>query len=243
MERVHMDIFIMDNCNFLSLIDSFSKHLQLYYMKTKNLADVQKALTKYFVSFGIPKLIVTDHECTFQSIQFRHFITQAGSSLAFASSSESNGQIERAHSTIIEIFNSNKHKFENMGTKSIINLSVALYNNSVHSSTSFTPNEVIFNNNNNVNPIDIANNAQEVFKEVKINMYKAQQRQRKQNPNREDPPELSEDQEVFVIPNIRSKREPRAKEARAHNITHKTFMNDRNIKRHKSKIKRLKKTS
>lgn len=90
-----------------------------------------------------------------------------------------------------------------MGTKSIINLSVALYNNSVHSSTSFTPNEVIFNNNNNVNPIDILNNSKEVYKEVKINMYKAQQRQRKQNPNREDPPELSEDQEVFVIPNIR----------------------------------------
>lgn len=243
MERVHMDIFIIDQCNFLSLIDSFSKHLQLFYMKTKNLNDVQKALTKYFVSFGIPKLIITDHETTFQSIQFRNFITQAGSSLAYASSSESNGQVERAHSTIIEIFNSNKHKFANMGTKSIVKLSVALYNNSVHSSTSFTPNEIIFNNNNNVNPIDIITNAEKVFREARINMHKAQGKQRKQNQNREDPPEIEENQEVFVIPNIRSKREPRANEAKAHNVTSKTFMNERNIKRHKSKIKRLKKSS
>lgn len=242
LERVHMDIFIIDSCNFLSLIDSFSKHLQLFYMKTKNLTDVQKALTKYFASFGIPKLIVTDHETTFQSIQFRNFITQAGSCLAYAASSESNGQIERVHSTIIETFNSNKHKFNNVNTKSMIKIAVALYNNSVHSSTSFTPNEIIFNNNNNSNPIDIVRNAEKIFREARINMQKSQDKQRKHNSIKEDPPEIEENQEVFVIPNIRKKLDPRAKETIAQNVTERTFQNTKNIKRHKNKIKRLKKT-
>lgn len=242
MERVHMDIFIMDSCNFLSLIDSFTKHLQLYNMKTKNLTDVQKALTKYFVSFGIPKLIVTDHETTFQSIQFRNFVNQAGSSLAYASSSEANGQIERAHSTIIEIFNSNKHKFDNLGTKSMIKLSVALYNNSVHSATSFTPNELLFNNNNNTNPIDIVEKANKLFTDARINMYKAQIKLRKQNGDKEDPPVFEENQTVYVIPNIRTKQEPRAKETKTHDVKHKTFRNERSIKRNKNKIKRIKKT-
>lgn len=130
-----------------------------------------------------------------------------------------------------------------MGTKSIVKLAVALYNSSVHSSTSFTPNEIIFNNNNNTNPIEIINNAEKVFREARINMYKSQNKQRSQNHSREDPPPIEENQEVFIIPNIRSKREPRANETKAHDVGYKTFLNERNVKRHKGKIKRVKKSS
>lgn len=60
-----MVIFVTHRLIF-ETVRGHAQIIQLYYMKTNNLADVQKALTKYFVSFGIPKLIVTDHECTFQ---------------------------------------------------------------------------------------------------------------------------------------------------------------------------------
>lgn len=241
LERVHMDIFIIDKCSFLSLIDSFSKHLQMISLKSKNLTHVQKALGKYFSSFGVPKEIITDHETTFQSIQFRNFLSQLGSQIRYAASSESNGQIERAHSTIIEIFNTNKNKFRGMGTKSIVKVSVALYNNSVHSSTQYTPNEILFNQNNIVNPEQIIKDAQQLFLKAKMNMDKAQKQMLNRNINKENPPIIEEGKEVFVIPNIRTKTQPRANKTNANEVNDKTFRNNNNIKRHKNKIKRLKK--
>lgn len=241
LERIHMDIFIMDKCYFLSLIDSFSKHLQMIYLKSKNLIHVQKALAKYISHHGVPKTIITDHESTFLSIQLRSFLAELGTVLQYAASSESNGQIERTHSTIIEIFNTNKHKFKGMGTKSIIQLSVALYNDTVHSATKFTPNEIIFNQNNIVNPEAVLKNAQELFVKTKQNIINSMEKLVKQNVNKEDPPPLEEGQEVFVIPNIRTKTQPRANKTNANRVSSKTFKNNRNIKRHKNKIKRVKK--
>lgn len=240
-DRVHMDIFIIDHCSFLSLIDSFSKHLQMFYLKSKNIIHVQKALGKYFSCFGVPATIVTDHETTFRSIQIRNFLAQLGSNLEYASCSESNGQIERTHSTIIEIFNTNKHKFRGMHTRSVIKLSIALYNNSVHSSTKFIPNEILFNRNNIRNPEEVLGNAQKIFLEAQMNLKKAQNNQTKQNSSKEEAPQLDENQEVFVIPNIRTKSQPRAIQTTARNITEKTFKNTQDTKRHKRKIKRLKK--
>lgn len=240
MERVHMDIYIINKLSFLSLVDAFSKHLQMVYLRTKNLTNVQKALSKYFSNFGVPQEIITDHETTFRSIQLKNFLDQLGTQLHFAASSESNGQIERTHSTITEIFNSNKHKFPGMHTKSILKLSVALYNDSVHSATKYKPNEILFNQNNVQDPEQIVGKAQEIFLSAIKNLGKASANQTKQNDNREEPPVLQVDQEVFVIPNVRKKTEPRAKPTKAHDVQCKTFKNSNNVKRHKSKIKRLK---
>lgn len=242
LDRVHMDIFIIDHCSFLSLVDSFSKHLQMFHLKSKNLIHIQKTLSKYISIFGVPPTIITDHETTFRSIQIRNFLAQLGSNLEYASCSESNGQVERTHSTIIEIFNTNKHKFRGMHTKSMIKVSVALYNNTIHSATKFTPNEIMFNNNNVRNPDEILGNAQKLFLEAKVNMHKAQHSQCKQNQKKEEAPQLNENQQVFVTPNIRTKTQPRAKETIVHNVTEKTFKNQTDTKRHKRKIKRLKQT-
>lgn len=128
-----------------------------------------------------------------------------------------------------------------MGTKSIIKLSVALYNNTVHSSTKFTPNEVLFNQSNVKDPEEVLKNAQEIFLKTKLNIEKTQNKIVKLNEGKEDPPFIEPDRKVFVIPNIRTKTQPRANPTVASNIKEKTFVNSNNIKRHKSKIKRLKK--
>ena len=240
LDRLHMDIFSIDKCNFLSLVDAFSKHAQLIPMDTKNLIDVKNALAQYFCTFGNPREIITDHETTFRSIQLREYLDNIGTCLKYASSSESNGQVEKTHSTIIETLNTNKHKFPNLDTPALIQLTVSLYNSSVHSSTGYTPNEVLFNQNNIANRPDIDNNAQEIFTKVRKNLDKAKARQEKQNKFKEEPPDLNENQEVFVKPNLRKKLEPRAKKTIAQKVTDRTFENSRNIKRHKNKIKRLK---
>lgn len=242
-DRVHMDIFIINDVSFLSLIDSFSKHLQMFFIKSKNITQIQKALGKYFTTFGAPKSIVTDHEPTFRSIQLKSFLEQLGTKIEFASSSESNGQIERVHSTIIEIFNCNKYKFKGMQTKSIVKVAVSLYNDSVHSSTKFKPNEIVFNQNNINNPEELIAQTQKIFLETKVNLEKAQQHQLKHNSSREDPPHLNEGQSVFVKQNTRRKTQARAIKTNVNDVQEKTFRNRLGTKRHKNKIKRLKKQS
>ena len=73
-------------------------------------------------------------------------------------------------------------------------------------------------------------------------MQKAQNKMMKQNKNKENPPNLEEDQVVHLKPNIRKKKtDPRGNEAIAREITQKTFKINNNIKRNKNKIKRIKK--
>lgn len=74
LDRVHMDIFQINRHNFLSLVDSFSKHAQMIFMETKNLTDVRSALASYFGTYSTPRKIVTDHETTFMSLQLKSFL-------------------------------------------------------------------------------------------------------------------------------------------------------------------------
>lgn len=239
-DRIHMDIFQINKHNFLSLVDSFSKHAQMIFMETKNLTDVKNALAQYFSTYGTPRKIITDHETTFMSLQLKGYLDALNVELAYASCSESNGQVEKTHSTIIEIINTNKYKFPNLDTPALVCLAISLYNNSIHSATKFSPNEIIFNNNNIVNPNQIDDNRRKLYKKVKSNIEKARTSQTNRNKDKEDPPNLEDKQEVFLIPNIRKKLDPRAKPTNANKVTDKTFENNNKVKRHKNKIKRLK---
>lgn len=241
LDRVHMDIFAIDRTSYLSMVDSFSKHAQMIQMETKNLAHVKNAIAQYVSSFGVPREIVTDHETIFRSIQLKNFLDSVGTALNYASCSESNGQVEKTHSTIIEIINTNKHKFPHLETSALVQLAIALYNCTIHSSTNYTPNEIMFNRNNIANPRDI-NEAKEIFTEVKKNLEKASKNQLKQNIRKEEPPIINDKESVFVIPNIMKKLDPRATKTNANQITDQTFKNTKNVKCHKNKIKRLKKS-
>lgn len=243
LERVHIDIFSINKNSFLSIIDAFSKHLIMIPINTKNLIDVTNALTKYFTLFGIPNNIVSDHETTFQSAQFKEYLNKLNVKIEYASSSESNGQIEKTHTTIIEIFNSNKQKLVNPNTSAAIELSVALYNNSVHSATGFTPNEILFNQNNLINPAEIQAQANCIFQKVKENLETTAKKMEQRNEVKEKPPDLTENQVVFLKPNIRTKTQPRGLEVKVQDVTFKTFRTGRNVKRNKNKMKRLKKTN
>jgi len=241
LDRVHMDIYIINKCSFLSIIDSFTKHLQMMYLKNKNIVQVQKKLATYFSIIGLPKEIITDHETTFMSVQLKSFLSSLGVLLQYASCSESNGQIEKTHCTITEIINTNKYKYEGADTRSLTKIAVTLYNNSVHTATKFTPNELLFNNSNSVNPPEISGKAQILFATAYKNMTKAAKRQTNNNDSKCAPPTLEEREAVFIMPNIRTKMQPRATKLIVRNVLDKTFENARGVKRHKQKIKRLKK--
>lgn len=240
--RVHMDIFGIDKHNYLSLICAFSKHLYLIEIPTRNVIDIQNALSQYFLHFGTPKMLVCDHEASFTSIQLKSFLSELGIRLEFASSSESNGQIEKTHSTIIEMFNTNKHKFPELNSPEIIALVIALYNETVHSATSFKPNEIIFNQRNIVHPCDVSQAAQNIFLKVKNHLEKSKTNMTKYNDSKESPPEIKANDDVFIKKATRKKVDPRFTVSKCLANNDKTITIKRNVKRNKNKLKRLKNT-
>lgn len=237
--RVHMDIFGIDKHNYLSLICAFSKHLYLVEIPTRNVIDIQNALSQYFLHFGTPKILICDHEASFTSIQLKSFLCELGIELKFASSSESNGQIEKTHSTVIEMFNTNKHKFTELNSPEIIALVVALYNETVHSATSFKPNEIIFNQRNIVQPGDVAQAAQNIFVKVRNCLDKTKTNMTKYNDIKEHPPEIRVNDNVYIKKATRKKIDPRFTESKCLANNDQTIMIKRNVKRNKNKVKRL----
>lgn len=156
LDRVHMDIFQINRHNFLSLVDC-----------EKRTGNVRSALASYFGTYSTPRKIVTDHETTFMSLQLKSFLDALNVEIEYASCSDSNGQVEKTHSTIVEIINTNKYKFPNIDTKALVSLAISLYNDSIHSATKFSPKEIIFNNSNLIDPNHIEENAQLLYKKVK----------------------------------------------------------------------------
>lgn len=168
-----MDIFVIDKNNYLSLICAFSKHFHLIPIATRNTLDIQNALTTYFAIFRTPETIVCDHEASFTSIQSKGFLSNLGVQLEFASSLESNGQIEKTHSTIIELFNTNKHKYPELHSPEMLNIICSIYNETIHSATWFSRNEIVFNQRNVVNPTEIAEASQKIFDNAIVHLNKA----------------------------------------------------------------------
>ena len=209
LERIHMDIFGIDKNYFLSFVCAFSKHLQLIKIESRNTIDIQSGLTRYISTFGTPRKIVCDHECSFRSIQLRGFLDSLEIELEFASSSEYNGQVEKTHSTIIEIFNTNKQKFTSLNTADIIQLTVSLYNNSVHSATNFTPNEIVFHQTNTLDPRIIMTQAKEIFDKVICNLEKAKKTMENNNEKKEEPPTIQKGNGVLYKKGVRKKLDPR----------------------------------
>lgn len=238
-DRVHIDIFGIDKHNYLSLICAFSKHLQMIEIPSRNLTDIQQALSQYIRTFGAPKKIICDHEAAFTSLQLKAFLANLGTDIEFASSSESNGQIEKTHSTIIEIYNTNKHKFEGQSSPEIVAIATALYNNSVHSATSFKPNEIVFNQRNNIDPEQIAEEAKDLYAKVTNQLIKSAKTMTKHNPEREDPPNFAENTDIFIKKTTRKKLDPRFTETKCLKNNEHSVAIKRNVKRNKNKLKRI----
>ena len=240
---IFSDIFGIDKHYYLSLICAFSKHLQLIEIPSRNLTDIKGALAKYFSNYSPPKKLICDHEAAFTSIQLRDFLVNFGTNIEFASASESNGQVEKTHSTIIELYNTNKHKFNNLTSPEIINCITSLYNDTVHSATSFTPNEIVFNQQNIEEPAQIAENTGKLFKTVTKNLQKASQKMTKYNSSKELPPMVTQNQDIYVKKITRKKLDPRFTAAKCLGDNNKTIKINRNVKRHKNKLRRTRRNN
>lgn len=247
LEIVHMDIFISQPSIFLSAVDKFSRFGTLIPIKSRSIPDLRKALIKYFSLYGQPNLIVSDNEPALKSIEVRGMLNDLNIQQYFTpvNNSETNGIVERFHSTLVEIFRCNRHKYENLSLKEMFLLSCTLYNNAIHSSINLKPREAFLGIKDGeerpLNKQRLLQARDKFYDEVIVTMSKTQTNQHDyHNSNREKPPTLETGQLVFLqSQGIKSKRRNRFEPVVVQNDQMQTFVDENNRKLHKTKIHRI----
>lgn len=132
----------------LVVIDSFAKFTKLYAATSTSSRSVCIALEQYFAYYSRPKRIVNDRATCFTSNEFREFLSDRGIThvLTATSSSQANGQVERVNRVLRPMLSKTTNDDHSNWSSKLYYIEHAL-NNSVHSSTQFTPSMLLFGTN------------------------------------------------------------------------------------------------
>ena len=246
LEIVHIDIFISQPLLFLSFVDKFSRFGTLIPIKSRTIVDLRKALLKFFSIYGTPNNVVSDNEPALKSADIRGVLHNLNINTFFvpANHSESNGTVERFHSTIAEIFRCITPTYPDLSKKELFITACTLYNNTIHSAHKLKPREVFFGLRDGVErPMNIDSIIAErnkLYDEVILTNEKSKSYNLDfHNKNRETPPILEPDQTIFnKIPGIKKKTKEQYISTKVVQDKERTFMNNtREI--HKDNIKRI----
>lgn len=77
-ERIHTDFFHLNGRNFLIVVDSFSKYVEIVMMKTTVTNAVIDKFQKFFTVFGLPTILVSDNGPPFNSNVFQKYCKMLG---------------------------------------------------------------------------------------------------------------------------------------------------------------------
>lgn len=144
---VHIDIFITENKLVLTSIDKFSKYAQVRVLKSRAVEDIRQPLREILFSFGLPETVVFDNEKSFNSVTIGYMLEDELKIKVFTTPpycSSANGQVERFHSTLIEIMRCLKKDNSHQSFNELLHRAVYEYNLSIHSTTTKKPIEVFF---------------------------------------------------------------------------------------------------
>lgn len=248
-ETVHLDIFIAQPNLFLTAVDRFSRYAMLIHIKSRSIPDVRAGLIKLITGYATPKKIVCDNEPALKSIEIRSLFQRLDIQVEYTPSnhSESNGIVERFHSTLIEIFRCIKDKYDDLSQKQIFKIALGLYNKTIHTAHQHKPCEILFGQREEDDlPLDLDRlfeNRQEITDEVMLKLDKnAKKNVDYHNKTREKEPNFQENEEVFnTIQGIKRKTKPKFKKVKVRENRFKTIITSSGIKFHKSKLKRKRK--
>ena len=218
----------------------------LISLKSRSTPDIKKALIKIFTSYPQPSLLISDNESALKSIEIRGFLDSLKINTYYTPSnkSETNGIVERFHSTIAEIARCIKPQYPKISIKSLIKLAVSLYNNTIHSATNYTPNEILFGTKTNKNlptKIDeIMAQKDVIHDEVIINLKNKQNKDMKiHNKTAENAPKFESNDVILVNrKGIKNKLKKKFESANVKQNNDKTVLTSDNRKIHKTNIKR-----
>lgn len=149
-QRIHVDFCHPNNSNYLVVIDSFTKWMEVSEVKSLTTSNVIIELEKMFSKFGMPYTIVSDNGTCFTSKQFSEFCNNNGivhiTSPAYHA--PSNGQAENSVRIFKKMFEKELVENSKQDSKSSLEhiLQKILYvnRNSVHTKTNKTPYEMMF---------------------------------------------------------------------------------------------------
>lgn len=235
-ELCHTDIYSIDNRSFLTYIDKFSKFAFVKVLESKSAENIFKALEECLVNNIAPKILVVDNEKGFNSERCKQLYANYNIEIykTPTSRSEVNGVVERFHSTLTELYRITKREHLSMAANDIIQLAVNKYNDSIHSATQYSPNEILFNSP----PLkNIPKN--ELYKIIIANLEKAQNNMLKyHNANKKPLPKLNKNQELYENTKRRTKVAQKYKKVKVKIINKNTFIDTNKRKVHLNNIKK-----
>lgn len=156
-ELVHIDLFTIQTEKFLTIVDSFSKYAQAYYLKDGTAVSVVQALLQFCTHHGVPITIVTDNGTEFVNQIFAEFVRlhKIQHHKVAPNTPNENGIVERFHSTILEHLRILKLRHKNEPVINLMPYALLGYNSSIHSFTKCKPIEVITGHFDPRDPFDI----------------------------------------------------------------------------------------
>lgn len=240
LENIFIDVYVKESEKFLTLVDSFSKFAQIYKIRNETADELIEVLIKYFRNFGIPKLITCDQATSFRSSKFKEFLAKYDISLHFASSSNSNGIIERFHNTLLEMYLANKNKVKNLTLYEGLAIVTALYNDAKHSVTRLSPRQIIFGNSSSLNIDEINSSKSKDIQDARDGIAHDANAHNSKLPH-DLPADYKIIQKSEVL--VKGKGKPTPYSSRYRQITvkdqtDKTITDDMNIKIHKRNMKK-----
>jgi len=143
-EIIHLDIFSTEGKLFMTCVDKFSKFAITKPILTKSIADITPHLIEVINTFN-PKTLVTDNERSLCSETIKSLLNNLGiyHHKVPTLHSKSNGQVERFHSTLIEIARCLKTEDSTSELTELLLQATFKYNNTIHSVTGFRPTDVL----------------------------------------------------------------------------------------------------
>lgn len=220
---LHMDTFTLEQNKFLTIIDSFSKYAQAYHLKSLCSTEIVNNLIQFFSHHGVPDQIITDNGTEFKNSVLSELLALHKIKIHFCSVNhpQSQGSIERFHSTLIEhVRLLNTRGFLKTPISHKIVYAILAYNNSLHSVTKLKPIDIINGHITENSPFnldidkilinDYVNDHKErsrlLYSKINENLVNEKEKRiNKINETRDDPEIFNDTEEVIVKKHTRQK--------------------------------------
>lgn len=245
-EILHMDIMEIQNNKFLSVLDKFSKFVKLFHITDRSVLNIREKLVKILHYFTAPKVVVMDNETSFLSPLIKDFIETLGIKIYLTPShrSEVNGQVERVHSTLLEIYRCLRAESQEPSVQELMYISVDRYNNTIHSVTGKKPCEVFFNRTKTSDFDQLLEARSKINKDLRDLIRKnIKDRNRRMNRKRSSPKKFKKGDTIFVrVKNVQAKDKPVFRKETVEKDNRVTIRTTSGKRIHKAHIKNLKHT-
>lgn len=146
LQTLHIDIFHMKSTHFLTLIDPFSKYAQAYHIADQTSISILSKLRHFFSHHNYPKRIVIDNAANLTANIIDEYLKLFGieKHCITTGNSPSNSPVERLHSTIIEKIKILQQISPEESIENHMTTAITIYNQSIHSTTGYTPFNLLY---------------------------------------------------------------------------------------------------